>query len=684
MKKIITLTLALAMLLCNCSAAFADAPATTEAPAELLINALDADYAYSITKSISELGDNPDIGNRSCGSAAEYEAGEIVIGALNEIGLTPVVEEFSGDTWSFNKGRVYYTDAEGNEQYVMLGGFATNLVFDDEVQLVYAGYGTEADYEGLDVEGKVVLIDINQADDWWVDLPAYEAYTHGALCTLVCNVEGYATYDEDTIGSQDICGPAFAPVFAVSQNGSAALQALIGEDGEATVRLDVESIVSEGSSRNIYAEIPGASEEVIYFFAHYDGYYHTFFDDAQGVGNLLAIAKAIVESGYTPEKTVRFVFHGAEEWGKTDTEYDWSRGAYNMITHMHPEWAENGFAILNIDGMYTVPGHTSYRLASVDELTAFTEPSVARICEKYGVDFFSEAYTSVWTEDFSYIRAGIPSIIANHAFPFEAYQNTAYHSSMDNIALGVDMNAWRAVLELFGDLFVSLDQLAVRPMEFTSHFKAMEELYAGETELDFQGVYEAAERVDALVAEMNEKYAAAADDEKAEIREAGIALDKQLFEMYNYITDTYLTLDYEDNTIFPFEMNEWNIEALALAIEALSEGDGATAYDEYLYNIDFNWYAYDFSKETYDYMLDKMLNKADDTWGEGMIRYEGENLWDVITSIENKLDSEDADYSAEIEALSEALERQLSIRDEIEADMAAQFAKTIEMFNAIG
>ncbi|MCF0111258.1 MAG: M28 family peptidase [Erysipelotrichaceae bacterium] len=685
MKKQFLTLLAVALLLCGCTAKEpTDGKKEEDTGLNALSTALDSSYAYDITKRISELGDNPDVGNRSCGSQAEYEAGEIIIDEITKLGLEPVVESFDTDTWSFNKGRIYYTDENGQEQYLVLGGFATNLTFNDEVQVVYVGRGTEADYEGLDVTGKVVLLDIDQANEWWVNHPSYEAYLHGALCALVCNVSGYATYDDDTIGSQDFCGPAYTPAFAVSKNSSKTLQNLMGETGEATVRLDVDSVVSSGTSRNIYTEIKGATDEVIYFFSHYDGYYHTFFDDAQGVGNVLAIAKAIKESGYTPDKTIRFVFHGAEEWGKSDTEYDWSRGAYNMITHMHPEWAENAFAILNIDGMYTVPGHTQFRLACVDELAEFASDSCDKVSERYGLEFFAEAYTSVWTEDFSYIRAGVPSIIANTAYPTEIYDDTAYHSTMDNIALGVDMNAWNAVLDLFADLYCRMDALAVRPMEFTSHFKAMEEVYDGESDLDFAGVYAASQRVDQLVKDMNDAYAKAESaEEKETLRKEAIALNVQLHEMYDFITDNYLALDYDDNTIFPFELNEWNIENLEEAIEALEDGDGAKAYDEYLYGVDYNWYAYEFSKETYAYMLDRTLNKATDTWGEGLIRYPGENLWDVITSVEQKMEQEKANYASEIKTLKAVLKNQLKIQEKIEKNMADLFAETIVKFNEI-
>ena len=130
-------------------------------------------------------------------------------------------------------------------------------------------------------------------------------------------------------------------------------------------------------------------------------------------------------------------------------------------------------------------------------------------------------------------------------------------------------------------------------------------------------------------------------------------------------------------------MNEWNIDALEAAIAALEAGDGETAYNDCFSGVDYNWYAYSFSAETYAYMLSKMNNNAEGTWGEGMIRYPGENLWTVIRAVAEKMETENADYSAEIAALQEALERQKGYRAEIEADLAESLSAMIELFNSV-
>ena len=645
MKRILAICLA-ALIASLCAAALAESSATL---------APDVAFAREVTRTIASLGDNPDVGNRSSGSAAERQAAEFIRQTMEEIGLSNVtVDEFTSDNWSFNRGRVYYTDASGAQQYLPLGGFATNLTADMQpVRVVYAGRGAAADYEGLDVQGKAVLIDINQADDWWIEIPTYEAHLRGALCVLACNTEGYATYDADTIGSQDICGPADAPAFSLSQNSADTLKALIEQGGgEAEILLDVDSVVTfDGTSQNVWGEIPGRTGEVIYCFAHYDGYYHSYFDDACGVGSMLAIARSMTESGLQPDKTIRFVAHGSEEWGKSDTEYDWAIGAFKQITEVRPEWAETAFAILNLDGMYPVQGHTDFSVAASWELADFAESVAAPMYENSGYGMTVTAPATCWTEDFSYGMAGVPAIVASHAEPEEIYHGPAYHSTMDNEILGVDEAAWQLTLDLFARYALELDALACRPMNFAARFEALDEY----GQVDVSAVTEAAQAVDARIAALNADYAASGD---AALREEGVALDAALFPIYREIMAATTAFDWEDNVVFPFEVAANNIDALESAIACLNDGDAATALDEYLWAVDYNWYAYDFSQETYAYMLDKMYVKSEGTWGEGMIRCPGENLWEVVQSLFDKAGQPDADLSAELAALEESLARQ--------------------------
>ena len=677
MKKLVAATIALVMGAAGLTYAASDASSDDA-----------VSFARTVTQTIADMGDNPDIGNRSSGSPAEKQAADYIEQTMKEIGLQNVtVDPFTDDNWTFNRGRVYYTDAQGEQQYLLLGGFATNMTADmQEVSVVYAGRGTAEEYEGLDVEGKVVLFDIDQAEDWWVEIPAYEAHLHGALCSLVCNVSGYAYYDGDTIGSQDYCGPDDVPAFAVSQNSAAILRDLIEQGGgEAKIWLDVDSVVTHGGqSQNVWGEIPGITDEVIYFFAHYDGYYHSFFDDASGIGTILAIARDLVNSGYTPEKTIRFCAHGSEEWGHADTEFDWSAGAFAEITQVHPEWAETGFVVLNVDGMYPVEGHTAFAAAATYEVEDFAAAVGEPLYADGAYGFEAKSPTTAWTEDFGYVRAGVPAIVASHAEPASIYHGPAYHSTMDNVILGVDEAAWAKTIDLFTEYALALDKLAVRPMNFANRFETMAEIYSGDADID--SFLAAADALDEKIAALNEEYAAAleeGDSEKAAaLREEGLTLDLAIYPVFKDIVAATTALDWEDNTVFPFETTDVNIECLEEAIDLLGEGDVESALD-CLTGVDYNWYAFSFSQETYEYMLDKMFNKAEGTWGEDMIRFDGENLWTLMHGLMEKAENGVTDFDEEIAELQKVLEHQQENRAALDAQLSEDTARITENILAL-
>jgi hypothetical protein len=207
----------------------------------------------------------------------------------------------------------------------------------------------------------------------------------------------------------------------------------------------------------------------------------------------------------------------------------------------------------------------------------------------------------------------------------------------------------------------------------------MAESYEGDADID--GYLQAAAALDEKIAALNADYAAALEKGDAEaadaLRAEGLALDTATHPIFKDIVAATTAFDWEDNTVFPYEQTNANIEALEAAIAALEEGDVETALDA-LTGEDYNWYAYSFSQQTYDYMLDKMFNKAEGTWGEGMIRFDGENLWTLMHGLMEK--GEGADYAAEIAELEAALARQQDNRAALDAQLTsdvAQFAERI-------
>ena len=143
------------------------------------IEKVDTEYGYSLALKMETYKSNEALGYRTAGSKAEFETGEMLKKEMESIGLTNVVkDEFTLDGWEFEKAQLKYVEEDGSEKLIELGGYQMNFVTDgfEEFTLIDAGEGTMADLENLDVEGKVILININQRENWWVNYPAYEAY----------------------------------------------------------------------------------------------------------------------------------------------------------------------------------------------------------------------------------------------------------------------------------------------------------------------------------------------------------------------------------------------------------------------------------------------------------------------------------------------------------------------------
>ena len=637
---------------------------------------IDVEYAKDVVQTISSFGDDPVMGMRSAGSPAEKQTIDYLKEQMEEIGLRNVtVDETTVDGWTFNGANVTFTNVDGEEQKIDLGGYQTTLVTENEqVELVYLNEGTAADYENIDVTGKLVLIDIDQNENWWISYPAYQAKVKGAKGVIAHSV--FVGEGEDRVGVQDICGPADAPALAISNKDKKALVAAIKANGgePITVTLNCDSkVTQDATSHNVWGEIPGKTDETIFVFAHVDGYFHSQYDDAQGVSVSLAIAKALIDSGYEPDKTIRFCFHGSEEWGVSGSEYDWSAGAYEEITALHPEWIEDGFAIVNNDGGYSVEGETYTGVNSAVELKDFVKESVGENADatKYEWSFNNP---STGTEDFFWQLQGIPAIVAGEGEE-SVYFDNCYHSTYDSWdAVPVDEEGYRELIYTYGKLTIDLDELDIRPMNFTARIQEFEESLNDASAFDgmFEDAYTAA-------AALEEKMT---DVEAGDDKDAAVELNKQTQEIYKTLQDYWVGLDFINvDAVIRHELYQNNIENLDEAIAALEKGDVAEAYDEYLWAIDWAWYDMYFDKETTSYMKNQLFENREGTWGDGLIEFPHADTWDVVQSLGEKYEAEAPDVTSEIAALKEIRGQQQDYLDKVYAAEKEGLEKAIDLMN---
>ena len=223
---------------------------------------LDISYSYVLAKRMEEPRTNPVLGYRTAGSRAEFETGELLAAEMRAIGLSVEKHRFTLDGWDFHHARLTYKDEEGRARTAELGSYQTD--FDTKgpkhYTLIDAGTGTAAELDRLDVRGKLVLVHINQRNDWWINYPAYQAHLRGAAAILAVQAGGYGEVNEQALNAQNICGPRQAPAFSISRKDAAALAeaAHLGFGRCAEVTLDaLSTVMSETESYNIVGILPG-------------------------------------------------------------------------------------------------------------------------------------------------------------------------------------------------------------------------------------------------------------------------------------------------------------------------------------------------------------------------------------------------------------------------------------------
>ena len=642
---VLLLTLGLVSGLAACGTTAQTTPAPTgEVPAatdpdtayESFLSAASADYAYDVALELSTNPDffNSELGGRNAGSDAEHATADYLAGLMEEIGLTDVEKAAADcDRWQFNGASL---TVDGEEYTVYSYATASTPVEGLTAEIVYVGDGTMWDYEGLDVTGKIVLIDIDQRSNWWITYPMLEAQHQGAAAILAANVGGFAQVSDDALNCQDICGPTAIPTLSIGLADSQAIQAKLSE-GPVTATLVVDNEVSEdGTTYNILGRIPGKSSDYqIIVGGHYDVHFTGFQDDNCAVGLVLAMAKGMIDSGYQPENDIVFCLHGAEEWGSSYTQYDWTVGAWEMINNVHPEWVGKTLAFLNFElPAYEFDTYTSTYSApemyamldyfaneypySPDPEGCFPDGVLTEGCQTY-----------TYSDDFSYYAAGVPSTVNGFllqkdmetVFPFYV---DIYHSQYDtpdtyNEAV-MDFN-----LKYYGALAMYIDQTPALYLDFTAQYDrilaSMDEELMAEAGVDveaykaaLEGLNTAAQTMADQVKQVNDDYAAARAEgdtaAMAELWAQGRELTAKNLAAFQFAQKNLLGLMYE-RPIVPHEAPQENIQLCRDIIACLETGDVATAVDEYAWTVNnvLEWYAMYFSPEVIA-IQDDML------WGE--------------------------------------------------------------------
>jgi Zn-dependent M28 family amino/carboxypeptidase len=333
--------------------------------------------------------------------------------------------------------------------------------------IVFVGYGVDApekqwnDYAGIDVKGKTVVMLVNDPGFHAKDETLFagkrmtyygrwtykfdEAARKGAAAALIIHDTEGASYGWDVVrnswsGEQFdlraaddpaprlplqgwISGEAAKALFADAGLDLDALRATANKRGfkpvalPATASTVLNSTVSEKSSRNVIAKLPGSTrpDEAIVYMAHWDhlgkhegepgdNIYNGAIDNGTGVGGMLEIAEKFAR-GPKPERSLLFLAVTLEESGLLGSKYYVAHPAVPMA---------NTVAVVNLDAL---PVHGKARDMVVtgfgsSELEDILDP----IAEKQGRSLREEAAPEAGyyfrSDHFNFAKAGVPALYA--------------------------------------------------------------------------------------------------------------------------------------------------------------------------------------------------------------------------------------------------------------------------------
>ena len=587
----------------------------------------------------------------------------------------------------------------GTDIDIMPASYATNGTDGDGISapIVDVGDGTAAAYEGKDVEGKIVLAGVDQWNEAWIDQYMHEADLHGAAAIVTYDTGGYATYSDEMINMQDVCADDVMPCVSISASQYRQLaEAIEAGNDMATLIVDNEMQEEQGTSYNVVGRLKGRSDDQqIIVSGHYDVYFNGFQDDSCAVGLVLAMAKGMVDSGYQPENDILFIAHGAEEWGASGTQFDWTTGAWEMINTAHPEWAGKTIAMINFELPAFYDGMSQGQISCVPEFAALTKSFVEEsgllaepVDAVYPDGISSESVDTNTMEDgVSYRASGVPYFvnIPGTQEGEDGWIQQRYHTAAD------DKDTYSAAvmqtnLNTFGALAIYLDQTPALKLDLRAACDDLQEALDTTLAEDAAQPYLAAleelrsavqthqETIDAVNREYQDALAEGADQQTLdEIRARGRALNSKTLEAFRFVQDHFIGILSTSDIVIKHEAYQDNVELIEDVIDALDQGtlsneEGNGALDlAWMINGGTEYGYYSFSVETNTISKSFLLeesNPDDLFWdtGKGAVLAD---TYPATVSLLEKAESGDSDFSEEIALYTRELEEQRQLLQEM-------------------
>jgi hypothetical protein len=605
---------------------------------------------------------------RPAGSDADHAYADYLVDEMNNsIGLENVTKEaFDVHAYHYGGASVQVVSPVTGDEWLACGysglpGTTVSPYADPDgsitAEIVYVGLGTKYDYEGKNVTGKLVLVDVSEEEMFWLQYPHYEAEFQGAIGMVVTWLE-YGLMEGSVVTHDSECRRTI-PAVCISHENADYLKDLIASEGSVEVKIWCDAEVDlNGKSYNVYGYIPGTTypDELIVFGDHYDKHWYGASDDGSGVSRLLGMAKAFVDSGYQPSRTLVFFANGAEEYGWSDTEFAWCIGAWSAIAKQHPEWAGKTLAYFNCEGGGTINA-TSVSASGLSETQDFRLGLLPLFDEwftnnapwsayYYPSSERTSSFPSTWNDQFSFGSAGIsPMSVSSGRSNYVGYD---YHTQKDAM-YGISAESLAMSIIANGIAAIELDRSVLIPYSFDNRAddmkQSMEEELLTEAGINYQKIISEINSFRRVAADVTKLVESAKDPDNAEdvnslLLQTADVLLSELTTVACYTYAYYPHQHYQDDSWF-----------LREGIWALEEGniDAALMWLSWTYNM---WTGRLVSYETYQAMyIDRWdPDREDLMWATGRLA-KVIDIYHEYESLEQKKEAGNTDYSDEIAAL---------------------------------
>jgi hypothetical protein len=235
---------------------------------------------------------HPKFWGRIIGTSSDAESAGWLAGKFRAIGLVDVriqsldlAPQWMPQAWdaSISSGGKTVRLESAQPDY----GSAGTSPETEDLQAVYAGLGSEADFAGKDVRGKAVFTFTMLGMK--PEGAAKRADAKGAAVIFEVNMlPGNTRYQAYPSGTR-------APAFTLGSDDGYAARDLIaaapkGQPPAVKVRLDVQRVPNLKTAL-VWGTLPGATDETIYVVAHRDGWFDASGDNGGGVAAMIGLAE---------------------------------------------------------------------------------------------------------------------------------------------------------------------------------------------------------------------------------------------------------------------------------------------------------------------------------------------------------------------------------------------------------